>query len=196
MKLSEAVFTSLFATALFLPAGCSKKSLSGDQALRFAAATMQDVLPGMIRTLQEKVTNEGAMAAVSFCREFAPSYGKEKNAEWSAKAKAELGAQAFQFRRISLKNRNPKNTPDTQEADILAQWEKGEIRPVVFKRDEKIFTMHPIKISQPLCLSCHGEAGSLDGKAAAEIKKLYPQDKATGYKMGDLRGAFVTEITP
>lgn len=196
MEVSHVLGSTLLATALFFPAACSKKPVSEEQALRFAAGAMQDVLPGMIKTLQEKVTNEGAMAAVSFCREFAPSYGKEKNAEWSAKAKAELGARAFRFRRISLKNRSPKNIPDAQQADILAQWEKGEIKPVAFKREESLFTMHPIKISQPLCLSCHGETGSLDGKAAAEIKKLYPQDKATGYKMGDLRGAFVTEITP
>jgi len=37
------------------------------------------------------------------------------------------------------------------------------------------------------CLKCHGE--QLDPAVQARIKELYPDDKATGYKTGDLRGA-------
>lgn len=184
----------LLTTSLLLLAGCGKKPLAEEQALRFAAATMQDVLPGMIKTLQEKVTKEGAAAAVPFCKEFAPSYGKEKTGEWAAKARTELGASSFRFRRVSVKNRNPNNAPDTRQAEILQQWESGQIKPAFYQAEGKFYTMHPIKVAQPLCLSCHGDAATLDKKAAAEIAKLYPQDKATGYKLGDLRGAFITEV--
>ncbi|MFZ5628388.1 MAG: Tll0287-like domain-containing protein [Spirochaetota bacterium] len=184
----------LLATSLLVLTGCGKKPLAEEQALRFAAATMQDVLPGMIKTLQEKVTKEGAAAAVPFCREFAPSYGKEKTGEWAAKARAELGASSFRFRRVSVKNRNPNNAPETRQAEILQQWESGQIKPAFYQAEGKFYTMHPIRVAQPLCLSCHGDAATLDKKAAAEIAKLYPQDKATGYKLGDLRGAFITEV--
>ena len=38
------------------------------------------------------------------------------------------------------------------------------------------------------CLACHGE--KIDPAVAAKLKKLYPQDQATGFKTSDLRGAF------
>ena len=42
--------------------------------------------------------------------------------------------------------------------------------------------------TQALCLNCHGELMSTPVKA--KIKQLYPGDKATGFKVGDIRGAF------
>lgn len=177
-----------------LSSSCARKTLTEDKALPFAAAAMQDALPGMIQTLQEKVSKGGAAAAVPFCKDFAPSYGKTKNSEWAAKAQKELGVSSFRFRRVSAKNRNPMNAPDARQAEILKQWEQGQSKPAFYQADGKFYTMHPIKITQPLCLNCHGDGTTLDKKAAAEIKKLYPDDKATGYKLGDLRGAFVTEM--
>ena len=50
-----------------------------------------------------------------------------------------------------------------------------------------------IFIERPVCLSCHGPPGSLDPEVTTALKNLYPQDEATGYRMGDLRGAFVVE---
>jgi len=35
---------------------------------------------------------------------------------------------------------------------------------------------------------CHGE--KTDPAVGAKLKTLYPQDQATGYKQGDVRGAF------
>ena len=40
-----------------------------------------------------------------------------------------------------------------------------------------------------LCLACHGKV--LAPEVAAQIESLYPEDKATGFSEGDLRGAFV-----
>lgn len=39
-----------------------------------------------------------------------------------------------------------------------------------------------------LCLACHGE--SINPDLAAAIDKAYPDDKARGFKTGDIRGAF------
>jgi hypothetical protein len=41
----------------------------------------------------------------------------------------------------------------------------------------------------PLCLTCHGTA--IEPRLQAELTALYPQDLATGYQAGELRGAFV-----
>ena len=42
-----------------------------------------------------------------------------------------------------------------------------------------------------LCVACHGS--NIQPDLLAAIKALYPSDKATGFKVGDLRGAFVVK---
>ncbi len=39
-----------------------------------------------------------------------------------------------------------------------------------------------------LCLTCHGK--TLAEPVKATLAELYPEDKATGFKVGDIRGAF------
>jgi Tol biopolymer transport system component len=180
---------------LAIALNCKKKAINSDHALAFATTVMQDVLPAMVKTLQEKVTQEGAAAAVPFCHEYAPSFGKKKNAEWSTKAQTDFGASTFRIRRISPRNRNPQNTTDARQAAIFAKWQQDGARPIFYENAGKYYTMHPIKIAQPMCLSCHGDKTQVDQKTAQEIQRLYPQDKATGYQVGDLRGAFLTEMT-
>jgi len=38
------------------------------------------------------------------------------------------------------------------------------------------------------CLVCHGE--NIDPEVDIKLKELYPNDKARGFREGDLRGAF------
>ena len=45
---------------------------------------------------------------------------------------------------------------------------------------------------QPPCLACHGEALAPD--LAARIAELYPADRATGFRVGELRGVFWIEL--
>ena len=42
---------------------------------------------------------------------------------------------------------------------------------------------------QEACLSCHGGADKLGPGVAARLSELYPQDKGTGYLLGQVRGA-------
>jgi hypothetical protein len=55
--------------------------------------------------------------------------------------------------------------------------------------DQGTTLLAPIVISNPLCLQCHGAPDAEIAPATlAAIRKLYPDDKATGYRSGDLRG--------
>jgi len=180
--------------SLLTLAACQKKN-TDDTFITFASRAMQDVLPPMIKTLQAKVDKDGYAASVNFCAGFAGEHGKTKSSEWSEKAAQEIGAKTFRFRRISERNRNPQNTADARQTEILASWQKHGAKPTIYREGSQIFTMHPIKIPMPMCLGCHGDEKTLDKKAVMEIKRLYPNDRATGYKVGDLRGAFLTETT-
>ena len=53
----------------------------------------------------------------------------------------------------------------------------------------------PIVLNNELCLKCHGEPGrDIAPENAAVIQRLYPQDEATGFKLGQLRGAWRIDI--
>jgi hypothetical protein len=43
--------------------------------------------------------------------------------------------------------------------------------------------------TQELCLACHGTAGRIDPAVRARLAELYPGDRATGYRPGEIRGA-------
>ena len=45
-----------------------------------------------------------------------------------------------------------------------------------------------------LCVTCHGE--SLAPDVQERLAERYPTDRATGYRVGDLRGVFWAELPP
>jgi hypothetical protein len=102
--------------------------------------------------------------------------------------------------RTGLKTRNPGNAPDAWETKVLkefearrargedpAQIEHAEIVTANGQRQFRYMKAIAIGPNQP-CLKCHGE--SIDPAVSTRIKELYPADTATGFKQGDLRGAF------
>jgi hypothetical protein len=44
---------------------------------------------------------------------------------------------------------------------------------------------------QAMCVTCHGTASDIPATLAEKIRAEYPQDQATGYSVGKLRGAAV-----
>lgn len=102
-------------------------------------------------------------------------------------------SQDITISRVSEKNRNPVNK--LSELDKL-QWDKFKIafekkdslKAAVVDNKEDIHYYKPILI-QGMCLSCHGSADKeISKELLTQISLLYPADKATGYKIGDLRG--------
>ena len=53
----------------------------------------------------------------------------------------------------------------------------------------------PIRL-QPQCTMCHGPAAAIADEVRAEIAASYPDDRATGFATGDLRGWFWVEVRP
>jgi hypothetical protein len=100
--------------------------------------------------------------------------------------------------RTSLKVRNTNNTPDKWESTVLAQFEQRkaagedvatmEYSAMVQSDDKTVYRyMKPIPTAGG-CLVCHGE--NISGNIADKINALYPHDQATGFSVGDIRGAF------
>ncbi|MCC6725268.1 MAG: DUF3365 domain-containing protein [Saprospiraceae bacterium] len=104
--------------------------------------------------------------------------------------------------RTSTKLRNSKNTAQGWEVEALEAFEISktlvrEPKPRVrLLEDGSVAYAAPIKL-MPLCTKCHGTVGTDIAAADYEtIKKLYPQDAATGYQPDELRGMWAIQFKP
>jgi len=106
-----------------------------------------------------------------------------------------------EIRRTSLRVRNEKNQPTQAEKEALAAYQQGydkgeNLSPRVLRVGEDIAFYAPIMM-QPLCLKCHGEEGKdISETDLATIRRLYPNDRATGFHEGELRGMWSIQFSP
>ncbi len=105
------------------------------------------------------------------------------------------------LRRITHRPRNPTNAPAAGELAVLRGFqlalERGETpAPMVRATSSNtVVFFSPIVITNPLCLQCHGVVDrDILPETASLLQRLYPQDQATGFKLGDLRGAWRVEF--
>jgi hypothetical protein len=104
-------------------------------------------------------------------------------------------ATGYQLRQVSSKYRNPKNKPDKFEEEALLEFGKdGNLSE--YKGVDKINGQKVLRFLIPLyieeaCLKCHSAKETIP----EFIQEDYPEDKATDYKFGDLRGA-ISVVVP
>jgi len=62
------------------------------------------------------------------------------------------------------------------------------------KEDGSFKLYSPIVMNSRYCKKCHGDKKLVDPKIRKIFEKKYPNDKAYGFQIGDLRGAVVVEF--
>lgn len=156
------------------------KAIAIEEGAKIAERSQQ----ALAGKLQQAIQDSGIVYAIRFCN--AEAYPLTDSLEMEFEAK---------IKRTADKVRNPNNRPSEAEASILAEFQQlhdkgSEIRPVAkAQEDGKVAYYQPILINNPLCLNCHGTVGeTVQNENYEAIRKLYPEDAATGYQMGDLRG--------
>ncbi len=134
-------------------------------------------------TLMSKIQEGGIPEAVGFCNQSALPITRKMSAYHGAEIK-----------RTSLKIRNPQNAPTEEETEVLNRFSEAlaqgdSLRPVVqLEKDGRPHYYAPI-LTQKKCLMCHGEINrELSVAVDSIIRSKYPEDLATGFKEGDLRG--------
>jgi len=152
---------------------------------RLARATAAGgALQGQLKeALTAALARGGPVAAIDVCATTAPAIAKA------------LSVDGLTVGRTSTKLRNAANVTPTWVAPHLERWAKlpaAERGPHQQHLDDGRFAWAAPITAQPLCLTCHGTAVADDVKAA--IAARYPQDTATGYAEGDLRGAVWVEV--
>ena len=101
--------------------------------------------------------------------------------------------------RVSLKNRNPANAANDWQSAVLEDFEKKKLAGKDITRlawsetvkagDGQEFRFMKAIPTGEVCLKCHGT--QIAPEVSQVLASLYPEDRATGYKQGDIRGAFV-----
>lgn len=179
---------TIFLISILLLVSCKKeeKGLTKEQTASYISKGKeigQATVKLLGSNLMKHMKSGGPKEAIPFCNTNASKLTNEIASKYNVSIK-----------RTSHKLRSDKNAPNKDEKAVLesylAKIKKGEaLKPQVKKEDDgKVHFYAPMKL-QAKCLACHGTVGQQVSKATDSIiKKLYPNDKATGFKDGEFRG--------
>jgi len=188
VRYGRRLLRSAFALALLpLLAGTAAAQDDLQQRIAKARSAAGDFGARLLADLQKAMDTDGAVNAIGVCNRIAPEVAAEK----SAAAQMSIG-------RTSLKLRQPKNAPDAWERQQLQNFETRkaagenlasiEVGEFTEKDGKPVFRYMKAIPTGALCLNCHGTQLSAD--VVEKLHALYPEDHATGFAAGDLRGAF------
>ncbi len=161
-------------------------------AMEWGDSISQEAQEALIGTLQKAIKENGVDGAIGFC-----------NVEALPITDSVAKKHGVNIKRVSIQNRNPENHPDENESPLLEAYAYNsendlENRPNIQKIDngETLLYTKAIKIPGGLCLNCHGDPEKDISESTLEkIKAYYPNDKAVGYKIGDLRGMWSVRLS-
>lgn len=153
-----------------------------------ARKVASQVPPKLLQVLTEEIAKDGPASAMGVCRDKAPLM-----------ARAASEQTGWTIKRVSLQNRNPKAVPDAWERAALEEFdrraavgespaslEKADVVTDAGRTEYRYMKALPV---QQICLVCHGKAENLLPEVATQLHTLYPDDKAVGYSLGQIRGA-------
>lgn len=140
--------------------------------------------------LQAAMADGGPAAAVEVCQNEAPAIASRLSRE-----------TGWQVHRVGTRVRNPHTgQPDAWEQLALQELER---RVLAGDKSEQLVIATTVRepqgdahrymraiVTGPLCVVCHGAPEQQSPQLRASLGKAYPHDAATGYALGELRGAF------
>jgi hypothetical protein len=165
----------------------NKMEIKEDQIVGMRTTAME-FMKDLKGVLISQIQTNGVLKAVSVCSDTAQvltnNFGIQKG---------------VYIRRVSFKNRNGNNYPDDFEKKVLSKFEllyqnkelnsETEHAEIVQEGEFKYLRyLKPILV-QAECLNCHGSENEIVLEVKQFIAQEYPNDKAVGYLIGDLRGA-------
>ena len=149
-----------------------------DIGLKYALSTKAQLGKNLMKAIQDK----GTVGAVEFCNIEAMKLTDSMSVMHNAIIK-----------RVSDKPRNPKNMANAKELGHIAAFKElvkaeSDIDPIVEEINGEVNFYYPIT-TNTTCLQCHGTPNEqITAMTFNALNKLYPEDKATGYDVGQVRG--------
>lgn len=148
-----------------------------------AARLADDFIARLKPQLKQALQQGGPGHAIEVCASQAPKIADALSAE-----------SGWQVTRVSLRPRNASRAqPDTWESSVLESFDRqlAEGATVATLRHGAVvgsnFRYLQAQSVEGVCLLCHGE--NISPEVAATLQEYYPDDSATGYEAGQVRGA-------
>lgn len=174
-------------TFAWTAAACSGDDRELDEFAASAARRAGAFQLALRTELTQAMQQGGPAAAIVVCSQRATAIA------------ASASAEGQRVRRIGTRVRNVGNSPSSEDQRALDQFAaraKGDDSPLRARGDDGHMRLYvPIRVGEA-CVTCHGDAAALAPEVRDELARRYPDDRATGYAVGDLRGAVVVESRP
>lgn len=194
--MKKIIFLSVLSIFLSICIGCREKPHPEltEQIKNGLRKDAKQFIESLKSVLVKEMQTNGIVAAVSVCSDTAQlltnNYGVNKG---------------IYIKRVSFKHRNTNNKPDEFEIKALKYFEKLKSSGKLNESSEFIGIINldgvinlrylkPIIVQAP-CLGCHGSSEQISTDVITILQKKYPNDKATDYQLGDLRGAVSIQKT-
>lgn len=182
----------LAATALLAVLG-APATLAQDEDLKRLVEDTRRVGLQLLQLVKSELAKElevgGLLRSVVVCKYSVPEI-----------ASAVSRKNGMRVTRVSLRPRNPSlGLPDAWEQAVLLDFDRRAARGEKAENLEHFEVVNepagrylrylkaiPV---QSVCLNCHGPAEALSEALKMQLASEYPHDKATGYSVGQVRGA-------
>ncbi len=145
-----------------------------------AAAAKEQMFRELVDELMKSLSINGPAKAIRVCQARAPEIA------------VSVGQQhGVSMGRTSFRLRNPDNQPPVWAREFVAQRVAQPLQ--VALPNDALGLLMPIRL-QATCLMCHGHQDQILPEVKAAVVSAYPDDEATGFSEGDLRGYFWVEV--
>ncbi len=182
---------SLLVVVAYAGQAAGPASDAADEPARGQIETARSLAEQFMRRLGGELTaaleEGGPAAAIEICRSAAPDVAGELSRR-----------HGWVVGRTALRVRNPRNAPSVRERGVLMRFQQRaeagedltgmEHAAIIDEGGDRILHYMKAIPTAGVCLTCHG--GSVDPAVRAAIHAIYPSDAATGFEIGELRGAF------
>ena len=188
------IAASLVAIALIIYWLYPRQDPQQEQFVTQSTIVIKQLAGGLKKELVAAISNNGIPEAIQTCKIQAPIITAQSHAD-----------SPLTIRRTSLRVRNPANAPDAWEQSVLEKFEQqltqgtpieqltfAEITNPDGVKQRRFMRAIP---TQDICLNCHGAPDHLTPDVKSILNSEYPDDRATGFAIGDIRGAFSVSQT-
>lgn len=132
--------------------------------------------------LMQVMRKQGPAAAIAVCQKEAAEIAKSVSQE-----------HGLQIGRTGVRLRNQTNVAPDWAAALVSQ--RTDATTFAVLDNGEAAALLPIKLGAK-CLMCHGPKDQLPSVVKDELSRLYPEDRATGFAEGELRGWFWVQLKP
>ena len=150
-----------------------------------AREAMRELQTGLVQALTGELNEGGPASAVHVCRDEAQSI--------TARVAEEKG---IALGRTSHRLRNPVNAPRDWARPFVedgAGKKTSEVEEQLVDVGDRVGVLKPIN-TVGLCTNCHGQPDEIAPDVKAALADTYPDDRAVGFSVGDLRGWMWAEV--